>query len=232
MQQTVRSSIHELRPLESGGTVSRGGFIYQDHIAVSFLLKMINDESLEEVWCETHDDITLIWRGDDGQEVEFVQVKDLDLNSFWSVAKLCEREKTSANADGLGSSLLEKSFAQDRCSEPCRFRIVTSLPTNASLKVLTLPLNSPIREAGNVKFDRLTTEVVKKFRSLMSPNSHDVIYWMNKAEWQVEAEKETIKSNFVHLMKIISNKGIHLTGEVIEKKIYPQILGSLPFKSS
>ena len=109
MQETTKPSIHSLRPLESGGTISRGGFIYQDHVAVSFLLDMVADELLEEVWCETHDDITLLKRGYNGQEVEFVQVKNVVLDSLWSPARLCQREKTNANTDGYGSSLLEKS---------------------------------------------------------------------------------------------------------------------------
>ncbi len=224
MQQTVISSIHDLKPLENGGVVSRGGFIYQDHVAVNFLLRMVSDESLEEVWCETHDDITLIWREGNDQEVEFVQVKNLDLDSFWSVPKLCERDKTSANPTGQGSSLLEKSFAHDRCKEPCRFRIVTSLPVNTSLKVLTLPLDSPIRRPGEEKFDRLIDSVVKKFDSLHSPNGHDVVYWLRNTEWQVESEKEIITSNKAQLMKAISNKGINITGDTVEMKIYPQIL--------
>ena len=224
MQQAATLSIHDLKPLENGGVISRGGFVYQDHVAVSYLLKMIYDESLEEVWCETHDDITLLWRGDKGQEVEFVQVKNLDLDSLWSVAKLCEREKTNVNADGVGSSLLEKSFAHDRCSEPCRFRIVTSLPPKTPLKVLTLPLDSPIRTTGDEKFDNLATSVMKKFDSLTSPNGHDVNYWLKNTQWQVESEKEIKISNKAQLMKIISDKGIHLTGDIVETKIYPQLL--------
>lgn len=224
MQHKVKSSIHNLKPLETGGTVSRSGFIYQDHVAVSFLLTMVINELLEEVWCETQDDITLIWSGEQGQEVELVQVKNLSLRSFWSVTKLCQREKTNANKDGYGSSLLEKSFAHDRCVEPCRFRIVTSLPVNSSLHVLTLPLESPIREAENGEYEKLTAEVRRRFDKLISPNGHDVVYWLRNTRWQIESEKEIIISNKAQLMKIISNKGIHLTGEVVETRIYPQIL--------
>lgn len=224
MERTTKPSIHSLRPLESGGTIARGGFIYQDHIAVSFLLDMVADELLEEVWCETQDDITLLRRGYNGQEVEFVQVKNIILNSFWSTAKLCQREKTNVNKDGHGSSLLEKSFANDRCAEPSKFRIVTSLPTNPTLKVLTLPFDSPLREVGSTEFNKLTATVMKKFGTLVSPNNNNVIYWLRNTKWQVESEKEIIVSNKAKLMKIISNKGIHLPGDTIETKIYPQIL--------
>jgi hypothetical protein len=224
MQQSVRPSIHELKPIETGGTISRGGFVYQDHIAVSFLLEMVSDKSLEEVWCETHDDITLIWHGEIGQEVEFVQVKNISLDAFWSVAKLCKREKTNENQGGDGTSLLEKSLAQDRCAEPCKFRIVTSLPTSAPLKTLTLPLTSPNRDISGEEFNRLINLVQKKINNLISPNNHDVIYWLKNAKWQVESENEIITKNKVKLMSYIINKGIHLSIDVIETTIYPKIL--------
>ncbi|MBK8616883.1 MAG: DUF4297 domain-containing protein [Anaerolineales bacterium] len=173
---------------------------------------------------ETHDDITLIWRGKKEQEVEFIQVKNLSLESFWSATKLCQREKTNANADGNGSSLLEKSFAHDRCTEPCKFRIITSLPTNASLKILTLPLSSPLREVESDELIKLTDTITKKLNSLTSPNNNNVTYWIRNTKWQVESEKEIITSNKSQLMNIISNKGVHLTGEIVETKIYPQVL--------
>ena len=224
MQQTVRPSIHELKPLERGGTVARGGFKYQDHVAVSFLLQMISDKSLEELWCETHDDITLIWHEENGQQVEFVQVKDISLNTFWSIPQLCKREKTNENKDGNGSSLLEKSFAQDRCSEPCRFRIVTSLPVNISLKTLTLPLQSPFRNSSGAEFNKLIEDVEKRLSSLISPNNHDVAYWLQNTIWQVESEEEVVNNNLAKLLAFIMNRGVYLRGDVIEKNVYPKIL--------
>jgi hypothetical protein len=224
MQQSDKTSIHDLKPLEKGGTISRGGFVYQDHIAVSFLMEMISDISLEEVWCETHDDITLIRHGEIGQEVEFVQVKNISLDAFWSVAKLCKREKTNENQVGDGTSLLEKSFAQDRCAEPCKFRIVTSLPTSAPLKILTLPLTSPNRDISSDEFNKLIGNVQKKVNGLISPNNHDVIYWLKNTKWQVESEDEIITKNKAKLISHIMNKDIHLSSDVIETSIYPKIL--------
>jgi hypothetical protein len=224
MEQSDKTSIHNLKPLEKGGTVSRSGFVYQDHIAVSFLLEMLSDKSLEEVWCETHDDITLIRNGEIGQEVEFVQVKNISLDAFWSVAKLCKREKTNENQVGDGTSLIEKSLAQDRCAEPCKFRIVTSLPTCAPLKTLTLPLSSPIRDISNDEFNKLIGCVQNKVNGLISPNNHDVIYWLLNTKWQVESEDEIITKNKAKLISYIMNKDIHLSSNVIETSIYPKIL--------
>ncbi|HUT44305.1 MAG TPA: dsDNA nuclease domain-containing protein, partial [Desulfobacterales bacterium] len=86
--ETDLSSIHELPPIETGGIEARKGFSFQDHLAVSFLLDMYENESLEQVWCETQDDITLIWNIDGNESVEFVQAKSSNLNQLWSVAEL------------------------------------------------------------------------------------------------------------------------------------------------
>ena len=42
------------------GPIARAGFLYQDHIAARFCIEMLIDTALEEVWCETLEDITLI----------------------------------------------------------------------------------------------------------------------------------------------------------------------------
>lgn len=65
--------------------------------------------------------------------MEYVQVKDIDLAQLWSVAKLCEHEKTTQNPNGVGTSILERSLAHDRWAEPCCFRIITSLKVTVVL---------------------------------------------------------------------------------------------------
>lgn len=58
-------SIFDLVPLEHGGPIARAGFLYQDHIAAKYCVEMLRDPALEEVWCETLDDITLLRRIDE-----------------------------------------------------------------------------------------------------------------------------------------------------------------------
>ncbi|WP_439370882.1 dsDNA nuclease domain-containing protein [Bradyrhizobium sp. DASA03120] len=53
-------SIFDLVPLEHGGPIARAGFLYQDHVAAKYCIEMLLDPALEQVWCETLDDITLI----------------------------------------------------------------------------------------------------------------------------------------------------------------------------
>ena len=141
-------SIHNLPPLERGGVVARHGFDVQDHVAAGFILLMLEIPELLQVWCETHDDITLIWQGPLGEEIEFVQVKSNELDQLWSVAKLCEREKRDADPKA-GTSIYERSLANDRCCEPCRFRLVTCRPVQSDLYALTLPYSSPDRTANS-----------------------------------------------------------------------------------
>ena len=227
MIQQNLPSVHDLRPLENGGTIARIGFLYQDHIAVGFLLDMFYDESLVEVWCEADDDVTLLWERSNQQEVEFVQVKNVALNSFWSVAKLCKREKTNENSEGLNSSLIEKSFAHDRCREKCSFRIITSLPVSGPLNVLSLPISSPKRALDGDEISTLVSEIKEKVSDLRSPNNHDVTFWVANSTWQVQSEDNARIKNKSKLMEIIMHKGIHLSGEIIETRIYPQLLSKV-----
>ena len=141
------NSYHDLPPLERGGVEARKGFEFQDHIAAGMLIEMLADDELLEVWCETHDDITLVWDGASAQEFEFVQVKALTLGQLWSVAKLTERKRKN-KCSVKGTSILERLLANDRGAEPSQFRIVTTLPPNEGLSFLQLRNDSPDRESA------------------------------------------------------------------------------------
>ena len=150
-------SIYNLVPLETGGTLNRIGIGFQDHIAAGFCLDMLTDERLLEVWCESQDDITLIWEVAGQIKVEFVQVKSNELNQLWSVATICNRE-----GKGVGHSILEKSLANDRCEEACCFRIVTTRPVQDELKLLTYPLDSPYRKTAKEGSENLNRQPQSK----------------------------------------------------------------------
>ncbi|MEE9911328.1 MAG: DUF4297 domain-containing protein [Deltaproteobacteria bacterium] len=143
---SVAQSIYDLSPSELGGFEARKGFAFQDHVAAGFCLDMLDDVTLIEVWCETLDDITLIFYMIDGTCVEFVQVKGTEFNQMWTVARVCHRE---TKGNGISKCILERSLAQDRCLERCRFRMVTARPVKDELKVLTLPYNAPDRIKGD-----------------------------------------------------------------------------------
>ncbi|MEM6433297.1 MAG: dsDNA nuclease domain-containing protein, partial [Cyanobacteria bacterium P01_D01_bin.115] len=108
-----RPSYRDLPPLERGGEINRNGLEFQDHVAAGYCIDMLSGSSLVEVWCETLDDITLVWCKDDCEEFEFVQAKSNSLNHLWSVAELCKRDKKKGKPS-LGSSIFEKLIANER----------------------------------------------------------------------------------------------------------------------
>jgi hypothetical protein len=221
----LRKSIYNLAPLESGGVVARAGFTFQDHVAASFCLEMMTNYNLKEVWCETQDDITLICGVNQPEEVEFIQVKDIKFDHLWSVAELCKREKTARNPNGLGTSILEKSLAHDRCCEPCRFRMITSWQVNKDLKILTLPLKSPARRAPNDKITALCVEVKKYVPDFKSENGNDSSFWIKRVFWQVGYDKDVVKrKNIQNLIDFVSDRGEYLAPQQIEERIYPRLL--------
>src|SRR5260370_3025987 len=87
-----QQSVHVLSPMNSGGVDARRGFDVQDHVAAGLCIRMLGDDQLRAVWCESHDDITLIWATTCGETAEFIQVKSSELDGLRSVRKLCERE--------------------------------------------------------------------------------------------------------------------------------------------
>ena len=195
-------------------------------MAASFCLEMVANRDLKQVWCETQDDITLIWGLNDLEEVEFIQVKDIKFGHLWSVAELCKREKTAKNPSGLGTSILEKSLAHDRCRESCRFRMVTSWQVNGDLKVVTLPLTSPVRCPSNERIASLCEKVGGYLPDFRSEKGNDCSFWLANVYWQVRHAEDAVKRENVHtLMNLVaSDGGGRLPPELIEQRIYPRLL--------
>lgn len=220
-------SIHELPPLERGGVAARQGFEFQDHVAAGFLLDLLNRSELSEVWCETHDDVTLIWEGPTKSEVEFVQVKALTLNQLWSVPILTSRDKKTSKEkkeDVVGSSIVERSLANDRCNEPTRFRLVTSLPPNDDLKFLGLPLDAPDRIKKLSESADLIASIESRISNFRSENKNGIDYWLANTSWDVlQSDKVVSDSNTLKLMKVLIERGIHLFPDQVDE-LYAEIL--------
>lgn len=217
--------IRNLPPINNGGSIARSGFCFQDHVAISFCLELLTDPELFEVWCETQDDITLLWHRSGSEEVEFVQVKGLELDSLWTLAELCKREKTRANPSGIGTSILERSLAHDRCEEVNRYRLVTAWQVNKELKILSLPLSSPERTSPNKTFDKLMRETKTKVDGYLSPKGNDSSFWLRNLYWQVEySEDAVMRRNLEHLMNFVESLGWGISLENARKHIYPTLL--------
>ncbi len=176
-------SIRTCTPKEFGGVNARNGFAYQDQVAAHYCIKMLLDPALKEVWCETYDDIVLIWEQDAGELVEFVQVKSGLPSGLWSIAKLCERTK------GIGSSLLETSLARESCAEPARFRLVLTRQLGVELELLLREFGHADRSIENPKFKALIDGVGTRVDGFKSPKGNDYAHWLINGQcWSIADE--------------------------------------------
>jgi len=221
-------SIRNLPPLETGGSDARRGFDLQDHVAAMYCIKMLTDSSLGEVWCENQDDVTLIWENGAGERVEFVQVKNNRLDSLWSVAKLCERESVQPPSSDpatkiqpikvkrIGSSMLERSLAYDRCHEPCCFRIVTSWQINKELQFLSLA--AEYRATVPADFASLVAALRRHVGDFVSPNGHDCEFWAAETTWEVVDSIDSLRSrNILAFGQYLALQGAFVAPDQIEE---------------
>lgn len=202
-------SIHTLAPLESGGSHARHGFLFQDHVAARYCLEMILSDAIQAVWCETLDDITVLRQSDGSEVAEFVQVKAEQSDQLWSVSQLCQRKDSLS-----GTSILEKSLANDRCKEKCIFSIVTSRDIRSELKPLSLSAGEPSRLRT---IPILAAKLIDKLPNCHSPNGHNVGWWADRATWRVLHGNEAVKNHNRYLLsKIAESSGIILFSDQIE----------------
>jgi hypothetical protein len=214
-------SIYELPPLNTGAIEARDGFAFQDHVALGFCLEMVENESLFEVWCETLDDITLIWKSAENIQVEFIQVKGSEMDQLWSVALLCGKDNKGSSSS---LSIMEKSLVQDRCTEPCRFRLVTARPVMDEIEILTQAFDSLARKDGEAKFDAIHQLMAPKVGTFRSANGNDHIFWTRNTYWDVRHAEDAIRnSNLLKLGKILSSNGISLAPDQADE-IYAKLL--------
>lgn len=230
-------SIHDATPTDFGGVNARIGFLYQDHIAASYLLAMAQDPELAEVWCESFDDLTLLWHQPPNQVLEFVQVKSSDLGKFWSVADLCRQQKETSkssktNVASNGSrqsgkpkaSLFEQSLAHDNYSEDCRFRVITQLPVVKDLDLLKLPLDHPERRVDSQRFKTLLSKMELYVGTVRSPRGRGLEFWTTQAVWDVRESVEAVENKSkLFLQELANGMGQVLLGSSLNE-VYSQIL--------
>lgn len=223
----MSTSYRDLPPLEQGGEIARRGFAFQDHIAAAFCIDMLSDDNLLEVWCEIHDDITLVWKDDQGESFEFVQVKSNQFNQLWSVSRLCQQDKNQQHKnqqDKNKKSILEKSLDNDRGKESCKFRIVTTLDINKELEILKSPFTGKSRINGSEKLNELCKLVQKKIKNYTSPNGNNIQFWLERTFWDVKHSEESVENNnLLKLIKFGSDNGEFL-GPDQWREVYKQKL--------
>lgn len=207
-------SVDDASPMEEGGPDARKGFNYQDEIAVSFLLDMMEDQSIIKIHCETHDDILIVRATENANQncAEYVQVKATEPNQLWTIATLCQR------TDGKeGASVLERSLAHDCHKEQSRFRILTLRQVSANLKILTNPVGSVGREPACAGLQKLKQEIDEKCPGLVSPKGNDCAFWLDNCRWDERHNEEAIRNhNRLRVFQISSAQDNTLLQDAID----------------
>lgn len=171
---------------DAGGPAARQGFKYQDHVAVSFIFKMLQDSNYSQVECETADDIVAVFQCS-GQIVnEYIQVKTTESDSKWNLNEITALDGTKAN-----SSLLHKSLKCDVRPGIARFRIVTKRDVAKILDGFKKEIDKRVLP------DTTTARGValcKKFKTFVSPQKRDFLYWAENFVWQVYGDIEALEA--------------------------------------
>ncbi|MND84807.1 hypothetical protein D3C80_767060 [compost metagenome] len=221
----------KMKKIDSGGIGAKKGFLYQDYIAAYLALHMLKDKHLKAVRCEVSDDIDLIYTN----YIEYVQVKTTNISNKWNLEELTKVTKKSVvgksrqvkNTD----SILHKSISCDTNSLSPRFRIVTPIDVNSTLKYLSIPIDDREDEA---KRDALLVSLKNKVKDFHSPNGRDVEYWLDNATWMYIAQVEYIKSEckLMIIRSAFDEFRLQINPSLDPEKILNNLLVSLIEKSA
>lgn len=202
--------LRQIRPSDSGGSIARAGFAFQDHVAAGFCIEMLSREDLKEVWCETYDDIVLVWDKAGEELFEFVQVKAENHDQLWTPALLCQRDKKKDEPEKAGTSIPERSLARDCCCEETCFRLVTSWEVRSELRILKLERGHKDRSSGTPEFTSLLTALRAKIGDHRSAKGHGCDSWLERVVWQVDSQSSLEQTNRLKLLEILEKVGLHI----------------------
>lgn len=174
-------SVDDEVPDEEGGPVARSGFTYQDEIAVSFFLELLENTHLLKVHCETQDDILLVRAMPESTErlSEYVQVKSNELEQLWTVAELCKPKSGNSS-----SSIFETSLSRAKNKEIPQFRLVTLRDVKKELKILTYPLGNDARSIESEEFKDLHKNIDTRCPGAKSKRGYTASYWVENCLWE------------------------------------------------
>ncbi|MBB5234162.1 dsDNA nuclease domain-containing protein [Deinococcus budaensis] len=226
----ARRSYRDLTPREYGGEEARKGFDFQDHVTAGYCLDMLLGGDLVEVWCETLDDVTLVHDRNGHETYEFVQAKSNDLGKHWSVTDLCRRKTVKVSGKIVhqpGTSILEKSLANDAGHEPCGFRVVTAGPVDKELALLSLPLDAPGRAAADPAYCSLQQRITAHVAGFTSTNGRDATFWMSNVVWQVMYSGDAVQDrNLLKLDRLLELRAVVLFPDQ-RAELYRQLVGKV-----
>lgn len=170
----------------AGGPAARQGFKYQDHVAVSFIFKMLRDSSYSQVECETADDIVAVFHFSGALFNEYIQVKTTESDRKWNWQEVIALDGTKAD-----SSLLHKSLKCDKRPGLARFRIVTKRDVATILEGFKVELEKRMLPDSTTERGAV---LVKKFKKFVSPQKRNFAYWADNCVWQVYGDVEALEA--------------------------------------
>jgi hypothetical protein len=178
---------------------------------------------LTEVWCETYNDVVLVWENAGSETIEFVQVKAENPDQLWTPAYLCKREKLKKEANGLGTSVLEKSLARDNCEERTQFRLVTTRDVISKLELLKRDRSHSDRRRDSASMVELHQEFGHLVGGFKSEKGNDYRYWLEGVLWEVHTRDALENSNKLLIMKILEEMQLDAYSDTIEA-VYQDLL--------
>lgn len=203
---------------DAGAVAGRRGYRYQDHIAASLVLDMMESSEITRIECETADDITVISDVGEQRILEYVQVKTTDADSKWSVKEIIERD-----AGRVGTSLAERSLACDSHQGTALFRVVSQRELRADLKLFSVPRSK--RGALTVGLKKLTDRFGKAHKGFASANGLTLEDWSKRLLWEVAADEEAVRSRNINRIIRLAEEGGEIPGHSQAEAIYRDLLG-------
>lgn len=186
---------------DAGGVAGRRGQKHQDHVAVSFVIDMLNNPSILQIECETADDVTIRWSMDGANINEYVQVKTTDGDGKWSVQELVSRDGSRP-----GTSIAERSLACDAHDEAPLFRLVTVREPRGGLAHFKIPRH--MRAASADLMGLAANPFSRKYPGFKSKNGRTLADWASELLWQVEHSMDKLADrNKLELLRLASRDG-------------------------
>lgn len=197
----------------SGGVAARRGFKFQDHVAALYVLMMLEDRRIEQIECETSDDITMVWLVDGERFIEYVQVKSNDVDR-WTWSLLTNRDIAASP-----TSIVEKSLLCEQGPTAGRFRIVTRNGVRADLAPLTVPLE----KRGPSDLDDIAARLTKKYPTVSGRGS-DLGYWARNAFWEPLSTEDDLRNrNLWNVSRLCEGDGFSARTDQI-RELYRAVL--------
>jgi hypothetical protein len=129
-------------------------------------------------------------------------VKAGNLEQLWSAALLYARDGKKG-AKKVGSSILERLLANDRCEEQCRFRLVTRRPAVEELRVLEAPLGTAARGQESEKMRFLCERLEENLggpKGAISPKGHGPTWWAQHTVLEAAHSEESLQNHNLRLV--------------------------------